>query len=79
MPNRVASVLLPALWTPLNLRPILWLDGEYSVTAPAAAIASMPDRAGRGAVIAQGTGANQPTYNTSGNIPRITGRGQQMA
>ena len=61
-------------WSPLALRPTLWLRADKGVTLNAGAVSAWADQSGNGASFVQGTGGNQPTFVpvSIGGRPAIT-------
>lgn len=71
MPSRSRGRSRPQLsggtsFTPLALAPVLWLEADLGVTAPANAVSAWADQSGTGNNAAQVTGASQPTYSATG-------------
>ena len=55
-----------ASFTPLSLSPQIWLDASQLGLSNGASVSSFTDLSGNGNHFVQGTGANQPVFETSG-------------
>jgi hypothetical protein len=49
-------------WSPLALKPTLWLRSDKGITLNASAVSAWADQSGTGNNYSQGTGAKQPTF-----------------
>ena len=60
------EVLEEAPFSPLDLSPVLWFDASdaSTITQSAGAVSQWDDKSGNALHATQGTGSNQPTFNT---------------